>query len=113
MADARFEDDGGTRAWRANQETWGPRTIDVGPSPSFFARIRAVSLWRMMLFILLWGFLGPFLFAIIAFAALAIWQPKDDTAHAMMIVIPTLVVVLSLFVSSVANKLGYYDRIGK
>ena len=29
-----FADDGGTRAWRANQATWGARrTIEVSPPP--------------------------------------------------------------------------------
>jgi hypothetical protein len=71
-----FQDDGGTRAWRANQETFGP-VIDATPPK----RVRKpMSQWTVkesiqaLFALIVLGTLVPFLILFGSLVALAIWD---------------------------------------
>lgn len=103
-----FRDDGGTRAWRANQDTWG-----ADKPPSFRRRVAAVPFWKVCLFLLGWAFLGPMLALIFGLILAIGLGVKDSPGNAMLIAGLDLAFVVLAFGAAVRRKLGYVPRKGK
>ena len=88
------------------------RIIDVGPEPTFAGRIRRVKFWKLLLFLLGWGFAGPLLFILFGAALTSAIQPDGDPIKLALMVAFDLAVVAMIFFAAVRKKLGY-SRIDK
>lgn len=96
-----FSDDGGTRAWRNNQATF------VAVDPTFWDRLRTIPFWKVLLFCVIWGLVGPIGTLIIALTVAYVINAPDSIASGLIIGGGSAFFMLLCFIGSVHKNLRY------